>query len=766
MVAKGAQEMANDADSGSLVALFEAGPVASLNDGELLDRFLDSEGFVSESAVAALVDRHSAMVWRVCRSATGNDADASDAFQATFLILLRRARAIRLRESVAGWLGGVARRVAARARANAVRRHVREGVAARRAGDGAGSGPDPATSELAAIVRDEVARLSDRDRAVVLACDLDGLTETEAARRLGCPVGTVRSRLHRARGKLRHRFTARGLDPASTLALLPTVAGKIPTPLIARTIVLAVAQGAKVGGWSRVAPAAVVALISQPARNFVMISLLTTGMVGLACLGFTSGMVFPSPPAPVPQSPPAPSPPAPTQPAPDLTNAARVANSPKLSDEEMTARFQSIVAEYDRIWNQANEAAKAGKNDQEQGDIRVPLRPDETLFARRMIDLALIHPNRRTARDAAIWIMDKTWMSDAGAFGGEYETAVGLLVHNFADDPEAVRVGLQLDNIINRRRDAFIEGCFANATSHESKGLARLAYAQYLEHMVPMVRGAHNFPQRSVFRYEKKDKDGKTVLVTMPEPNDDFAYDVSLRWIDPNSMRTEAERLYHEVIAEYADVLYINRHHRRLEAMLAQPLKPDATLAERLERAMIQQSVERTPSLADVAKQRLYGMNKLRSGQPAPAIEAVDVQTEQPLRLADLRGKVVLLFPWTTGHGDQNQRFLELVKEREQRERERGRPFVVLGLVFAEDRAAARRMIEREGIAWRNAFQPSAPDAASGPILQAYQIENLTRAVLIDPEGNLVDPNVQRPVLEEILDRELAKTAGEPSPKP
>ena len=182
-------------DPDSLVALLEAGSVGGLSDGELLARWLDREGPAARVAVGALVDRHSAMVWRVCRTAVGNDADASDAFQATFLVLLRQAGKIRQRESVAGWLGGVARRVAAQARVDATRRRAREQVVAARTGTVAPAEPDRAASELPAIVREELARLSDRDREVVLACDLDGLTETEAAHRLNCPVGTIRSRL-------------------------------------------------------------------------------------------------------------------------------------------------------------------------------------------------------------------------------------------------------------------------------------------------------------------------------------------------------------------------------------------------------------------------------------------------------------------------------------------------------------------------------------------------------------------------------------------
>jgi len=384
-----------------LITLFEAGPVAGLTDGELLERFVGSAGAGSESAVEALVARHAAMVWRVCRTAVGDDADAADAFQATFLILLRRARGIRQRDSVAGWLGGVARRVAANARVNSARRRAREQVAAGQARTLAYAPPDLTVGELAAVVRDELARLSDRDRAVVLACDLDGLTETEAARRLDCPVGTIRSRLHRARARLRHRFVACGLDPTAALGVLPTFeVGKIPATLVARTISLAVRSGAGVVGWAQVCPVTVANLIRQSGRSLIMLSLISTSTVLVALVGLVPGTISgpgtttgatasQAPAATKPTEPPA-KPEAPPKPGEDVAPpAANELEAAAKKTMELADRYQKLVFEYDLARLQASSAGRAGKTKFEQFKIRNPLQPDETAFARRMINLVV-----------------------------------------------------------------------------------------------------------------------------------------------------------------------------------------------------------------------------------------------------------------------------------------------------------------------------------------------------------------------------------------
>jgi RNA polymerase sigma factor (sigma-70 family) len=194
--------------------LFEAGTVAGLTDGQLLERFLAGRDDGGEIAFEALVARHGPMVLGVCRRALADPNDAADAFQATFLVLVRKARSIRVDDSLGRWLYGVSRRVASRARASAARRP--------QAVDGEfdyveAPRHDPDRFELASLLDEELARLPESFRSALVLCDLEGLTHEEAARDLRCPVGTIKSRLSRGRERLRGRLARRGLSPTSMM---------------------------------------------------------------------------------------------------------------------------------------------------------------------------------------------------------------------------------------------------------------------------------------------------------------------------------------------------------------------------------------------------------------------------------------------------------------------------------------------------------------------------------------------------------------------
>ncbi len=195
--------------------LFDAGTTGGLTDGELLGRLADrpAQRDAAGSAFAALVDRHGPMVLRVCRSILRDEHDAEDAFQATFLVLVRRADAVRRRESAGSWLHGVALRVAAHARAGMARRRRHERRAGELAVTADRSGAEGVSPEFAAILHEELGRLPERYRAAIVLCYLEGQTCEAAARRLGWPVGTVKSRLARGRERLRGRLVRLGLVP-------------------------------------------------------------------------------------------------------------------------------------------------------------------------------------------------------------------------------------------------------------------------------------------------------------------------------------------------------------------------------------------------------------------------------------------------------------------------------------------------------------------------------------------------------------------------
>ncbi|WP_422928470.1 sigma-70 family RNA polymerase sigma factor [Singulisphaera sp. PoT] len=179
------------------------------------------------------------MVLRVCKSSLSNQHDAEDAFQATFLVLARKAASIRKRDSIASWLFGVATRVAARARVDAARRRKHESHGLARRADEVRHDL-PSDFDLGDILRDEIRRLPDKYGAPVILCYLEGRTSEQAALDLQWPVGTVKVRLSRARDILKRRLGRRGLAlPAGLLAAglsPPSASAALPPSLIGSTV--------------------------------------------------------------------------------------------------------------------------------------------------------------------------------------------------------------------------------------------------------------------------------------------------------------------------------------------------------------------------------------------------------------------------------------------------------------------------------------------------------------------------------------------------
>ncbi len=231
-----------------------------MTDADLLERFVNGR---DETAFESLVRRHGAMVLGLCRRALGDDHEAEDAFQATFLVLVRNARTIRKRESLASWLYGVAHRVTRRAQARAKQRSL---VLHGEATVATGPDSDQDRFELKPIINDEVERLPEKYRAPIVLCYFEGQSHEEAARQLDWPVGTVKGRLSRARGLLQSRLVRRGVALSLGLVVLleDDASAAVPESLIEATVQSAVraelAAAASPGdasrGSARKAPAA------------------------------------------------------------------------------------------------------------------------------------------------------------------------------------------------------------------------------------------------------------------------------------------------------------------------------------------------------------------------------------------------------------------------------------------------------------------------------------------------------------------------------
>jgi RNA polymerase sigma factor (sigma-70 family) len=191
-------------------------PTAGLRDAHLLERFKTHH---DESAIAELIQRHGPLVYGVCRRVLQNDHDAEDALQAVFLVLARRAAAIRKPASLASWLYGVALRLAMKMKTDASKRRRRESSAPA----APPTTPDDLSwREFQGALDEELGRLPESQRQPLLLCYLQGLSQEEAAAQLGWPRGTLKRRLERGREALRKRLTRRGLTlTAGLLAVLP-----------------------------------------------------------------------------------------------------------------------------------------------------------------------------------------------------------------------------------------------------------------------------------------------------------------------------------------------------------------------------------------------------------------------------------------------------------------------------------------------------------------------------------------------------------------
>lgn len=253
--------------------------VGTVPDTELVGRFAAAR---DPAAFAVLVRRHGPLVWAVCRNLLPADADAEDAFQATFLALVRSAGSIRRTEALAGWLHGVAYRVAVKARRAAARRRQREAKAA--IPEPSSPVPDAAWDKLQAAVHEEVYKLPDRLRLPFVLCELQGRPQKEVAAALHWKAASVSSRLSEARRVLLDRLARRGVPAAMAagVAVVGGVVGQAAVPASIRVRVL------KVAGSPAAVPSNVLSLArgvspmyltrtKMLAAGIVVAGLLTTG---------------------------------------------------------------------------------------------------------------------------------------------------------------------------------------------------------------------------------------------------------------------------------------------------------------------------------------------------------------------------------------------------------------------------------------------------------------------------------------------------------
>jgi RNA polymerase sigma factor (sigma-70 family) len=254
-------------------------------DGDLLNLYVRQK---DEAAFEALVRRHGPMVLGLCRRILGNSHDAEDAFQATFLVLVRKAASIRPAGMIGNWLYGVARRTALEARRSAAKRRAKEAQV-----EPSSETPDDNLAHLRPLLDQELDRLPDKYRAVLVLCDLEGRTRKEAAQQLGLPEGTIASRQARARTILAKRLTGHGvtLSGGVLAAALTqeTASASAPLSLVFATVKAATAYAAGPATAAAAVSAPVVALTEGVLRTMLLSKLKITALllvvIGLAGTG-------------------------------------------------------------------------------------------------------------------------------------------------------------------------------------------------------------------------------------------------------------------------------------------------------------------------------------------------------------------------------------------------------------------------------------------------------------------------------------------------
>jgi RNA polymerase sigma factor (sigma-70 family) len=325
---------------GHLQRWAEVQPDGEPTDRRLLERFAAQR---DEAAFAEVVRRHGPMVLGVARRVLHDSHDAEDVFQATFLVLARKAASVHWHESVAGWLFPVAYRLALKARAGRERRRIHESrVATMPATESAAGLPD---DELRGLLDDELSRLPEHYRNVVLLCYLEGKTQRAAGHQLGLSPGEVRGRLERARQRLRQRLTRRGLVLSGTAVSAALTAQPLAAAL--STTLLRNTTRAAILFATRTAPAELAALASPAAfalARGVLNAMLVTKVKSLSILVLVAslltagGLLLPVPAAEgTPRVLLRAKQPAPTEPQPE----ARSQPAPKADDK--AARRSCII---------------------------------------------------------------------------------------------------------------------------------------------------------------------------------------------------------------------------------------------------------------------------------------------------------------------------------------------------------------------------------------------------------------------------------------
>jgi len=263
--------------------------ISQLSDGQLLDRFIKDQ---DETAFEGLVQRHGPMVLGVCRRILGNHQDAEDAFQATFVVLVRKAASIRPRDMVANWLYGVACRASLKTRSLNCKRRSKEFEMAPTTEQF--SSPKDVWFDVQNVLDEELERLPDKYRSPVVLCDLQGKSRKEAAGQLQIPEGTLSSRLNTARQMLAKKLTRRGVVlSAGGLATLlsDNVAAAASATAVPAALVLSTVKAAHVAAVGSTLAAGAMSTQAALVADGIVHGMFVTKLKIVAAVLLTAGLL-------------------------------------------------------------------------------------------------------------------------------------------------------------------------------------------------------------------------------------------------------------------------------------------------------------------------------------------------------------------------------------------------------------------------------------------------------------------------------------------
>ncbi len=753
--------MAIGSSSGSpryLSALMQTGTLTGLRDGELLERFAarrDAGDAAAELAFATLLERHGAMVMRVCRAGLREVDEADDAVQATFLVLALKAKSIRRSESLAAWLHGVALRVSAGARSRAARRrrHERRHAEMTKSTTEQEGDQTASSDEVVRMMNEEIGRLPKRFRTAVVMCYLEGQTHENAALELNCPVGTIKSRLATAREKLRRRLTRRGVAPGlipvglSSSAVIGVsesmgFSGALPVALAESTLRGALRIGSGRTALFGVVSTEAIMLMQGTVKTMaiaraallgtmVLVSGLAATGAGVAAyqgLGRNGsradeeiGRIEPvqksfqekdvSPPA---------GPAKAGQPA-DPASNRQAANEAAAGEAE--GRVKALLREFETNQSEFRKLARSAKNVEEAKKLqRSHLGANPAFYAGAFLQIAEGFPGTPAAEEGLIWIATHL------TYGTMTERAKEMLARDHArsEKLEPLFTSIQVRAAGSKATERLFRAVMDQNANRKIKGLACYYLARYLDY------------QASFVRLEKLLEPGQ--LKNMPAMNNGWGddYQDRLRKIDPEALERDAAPLYERVIKEFADLPLENPGEDR-----GLPGRPT--------------------DMGGAAVLYLEELKHLTVGQLSPEIEGIDLDGK-PMKLSDYRGKVVALF---FGVVDATRGFALQPPMRAVASGLASESFVLLGVTAEPFPAGAATGASREAL--KKAMDPAslpirfwfdlAPGGKPGPIQKAWNARFVI--YLIDHRGTIRFKYVGRPEFFEngakILLKELAE---------